>query len=250
MNFISEEYSIDPDTVTFNDEYVEFNELHTQAQYESTKLNIQENGQVTPIYMLNGRCIDGRHRTRVAKELGKYVKCIDVNPELHPDNIIMLCNENIMSGRDYNVAQKAIKALQLVVNRGMKLGKAAVLMKVDRRMVSYASTIKGYGRDDILEALLHNTKVRLNNMERPSGSLEVLCKMVKLEDEVTTISEDTTERIYFDPEAIIKTERGKAEYYSIKERLEIGNDEVELNKILMEYVNLKYKRNEKVNDEL
>ena len=62
-------YYLDPDTVKFDDKYVVFNPMHNELEYEATKLNIEKLGQLEPILMLNGVCVDGRHRTRIAKEL-------------------------------------------------------------------------------------------------------------------------------------------------------------------------------------
>ena len=91
---------------------------------------------------------------------------------------------------------------------------AAQLMKVDRKIVSYAATIKGYGRQDILDALMADkqNRIQLNNMERPSRSLELLAKFVKTEAE-RNIVVNNSERIQWDADAYIKTEAGKAWYY-------------------------------------
>jgi len=81
-------------------------------------------------------------------------------------------------------------------------------MKVDRRLVSYAATIKGYGKPDLLESLLNNkeSKVQLDGMISPSRSLEILAKAVKVESEKRTVTVDSSNRIYWDPDANIKTE--------------------------------------------
>lgn len=97
-------------------------------------------------------------------------------------------------------------------------------MKVDRRVVSYAATIQGYGRVDILDALMKDktNRVQLTNMERPSRSLELLAKFVKSEDEKCKVVVDDTERIHWKPDALIKTEVGKAKFYEIKELILLG----------------------------
>ena len=137
-------YTLDPYEIKFDDRYVVFNPLHNELEYEATKENIRRLGQLEPILMLEGVCIDGRHRVRVAKELGTTVRCVDVAATLSEEDIIVLCNKNVMSGRDYDTTQKAIQALLLVNGYDMSVVNAAKLMKVDRRIVSYASTIKGF----------------------------------------------------------------------------------------------------------
>jgi ParB-like chromosome segregation protein Spo0J len=67
-------YVVEPSTVRFDDKYVVFNPVHSELEYEATKENIKRLGQLDPILMLNGLCIDGRHRTRIAEELGEMVR--------------------------------------------------------------------------------------------------------------------------------------------------------------------------------
>ena len=235
-------YTVDPNTIQFDDKYGVLNPLHNHLEYEATKENIRRLGQIDPILMLNDLCIDGRHRTRIAKELGTHVRCIDVDPDTNEQDIIVMCNKNIMSGRDYDTSQKAIQALMLVNNYGMTAVDAAKFMKVDKRLVSYASTIKGFGRQDILDELMRDkqNRAQLENMERPSRSLELLAKYVKTENEKKSIMIDDSERIQWKPDAYIKTESGKAWYYDMLKQIEIiGN--IKRDMLLAEMANMKFK---------
>lgn len=234
-------YTLDPSTIKFDDKYVVFNPLHSTLEYEATKESIIKLGQLDPILMLNGVCIDGRHRTKVALGLGIPVLCEDIAPELSDEDIILLCNKNVMSGRDYDNSQKAIQALNLVTSFGIKAIDAARFLKVDKRMVSYAATIRGYSRQDILDTLMKDktSRVQLNNMERPSRSLELLAKFVKSEQEATNIIVDDSNRVRWDPDAHIKTELGKAWYYELLSRNEPLSVEVAMS--LAELANYKYK---------
>lgn len=236
-------YSLNPDDIKFDDKYVVFNPLHNELQYNATKANIEKLGQIDPILMLNGLCVDGRHRTRAARELNTMVKCVDLDPNMEEEEIVIRCNTNTMSGRDFDTAQKAIQALRLVNEYNMTAVKAAKYMKVDKRIVSYASTIKGFGREDILDSLMDGKKVQLDSMERPSKSLEVICKHIKREAEEDVVEIDDSERINFNPEAFIKTEAGKAWFYEKMERLGISNTDVETRMDYSELANYKFKIN-------
>ena len=55
-------YTLDPLEVKFDDTYVKFNPLQDRKEYEATKESIIKLGQLDPILMLDGLCIDGRHR--------------------------------------------------------------------------------------------------------------------------------------------------------------------------------------------
>lgn len=241
-NFIGEEYYKDPDSVKFLDKYITFNPMHSKLQDAATKASILAIGQKDPIYMLNGLCIDGRHRVKIAKELDTHVKCVDVNPMLNEQVLIKLCNVNTTSGRDFTTAQKAIQALRLVTDFKFKVTEAAEAMKVARKFVSYASTIRGFGRQDVLDALLDDKEVLLEGMKYPSKSLELLCKYVKVEAELGKVIEDTSNRYDYNPDSFIKTEMGKAWFYERKERYGLDDDRhsgVILD--LMELANYKFK---------
>lgn len=235
-------YTMNPHDVRFDDTYVVFNPVHSDLEYEATKENISRLGQLDPILILDGLCVDGRHRTRIAKELGIDVRCVVVPTDTKSEDIIVMCNKGVMSGRDYDVNQKAIQALELVNAYGMSVVNAAKLMKVDRRVVSYAGTIKGLGRSDILDTIMKDktNRVQLTNMDRPSRSLELLAKFVKTEDEKFKVVVNDDHRIRFSPDAYIKTEVGKAWYYNTLDRLDIGEDRVEIRMLLAELSNFKY----------
>lgn len=248
MIIVGSNYTLDPSTIKFDDRYVIFNPLHSTLEYEATKENILRLGQLDPILMLNGVCVDGRHRTRVALELGVSVLCKDIDSTLSDEDIILLCNKNVTSGRDYDSSQKAIQALNLSTSFKIPNTQAAKLMKVDRRLVSYAATIKGYGRQDILDTLMKDktSRVQLTNMERPSRSLELLAKFVKSEEEVLNVVVDDSQRIRWNPEAYIKTELGKAWYYELINRNEKLSIEVEMS--LAELANYKFRLLEVLNE--
>jgi hypothetical protein len=153
-----------------------------------------------------------------------------------------MCNKNTMSGRDFDNTQKAIQALSLVNKHGIAIKESAVLMKVAMTQVSYASSIKGYGRQDILDDLMSDKKqkIKLDNMQSPSRSLEMLCKNLKALEEKSIVV-DNSERVEWQAEGHIKTEAGKVAYYEMSNAIEMF-DKVRIQMWLVELVNLKYKQ--------
>lgn len=241
-------YTLPPSKIKFDDKYVVFNPVHNEVEYQATKANIAQLGQLDPVLMLNGLCVDGRHRTKIAMELGVDVRCVDIDPKTTEQDLILMCNKNVMSGRDYDLTQKAIQALNLATNYSMSNVDAAKFMKVDRKLVSYVATIKGFGREDILNKLMKDKqhKVQLENMPSPSRSLELIAKFLKSLGETSMLVVDDSERILWSPDAYIKTEAGKAWYYNKMEILEnMGGIpkyiEIEVKKDYSELANLKYK---------
>lgn len=240
---MSSSYTLDPHTIKFDDKYVVFNPLQNDEEYKATRESIRRLGQQQPILMLNGKCIDGRHRTKAAIELGVPVLCTDVDPNSSEEDLILLCNTNVTSGRDYDSAQKAIQALNLTRDYpNIKVKEAALMFKIDRRLVSYAATIRGYNRDDILQQLMKDKKnrIQLASMERASRSLELIAKFVKAESEEQSIVVDDSERVQWKPDALIKTEAGKAWFYEMKHIISIIGER-KVDELLMEMANLKFK---------
>lgn len=236
-------YTLDPTTIKFDDKYVVFNPLQNNEEYQATLESIRRLGQQQPILMLNGKCIDGRHRTKAAIELGVQVLCTDVDPASSEEDLILLCNTNVTSGRDYDSTQKAIQALNLTRDYpSIKVKEAALMFKTDRRLVSYAATIRGYNREDILQKLMRDKKnrIQLDSMERASRSLEMIAKFVKAESEESNIVVDDSERVQWKPDAVIKTEAGKAWFYEMKYLITVVGDR-KIDELLTEMANMKYR---------
>lgn len=254
-------YTMDPKTVVFDDKYATFNPLHSTEEYEATKANIKMLGQLEPILMYKSTdgkmlCLNGRHRTRICIELGIPVRCTDIDvTSKTEEELIVLCNTNVMSGRDYDSSQKAIQALSLVNNFGMTTDMAAKLMKINRRLVSYAASIKGFGRQDVLDSLMEDKKnrIQLTSMKGPSRSLEIIAKYVKAEGEIENITVNDSERIKWKPDAFIKTELGKAWYYEQIETVRnhrVSSECLELvGKNYAELANLKFQLKDKQSNE-
>jgi hypothetical protein len=151
-----------------------------------------------------------------------------------------MCNINIMSGRDYTTTQKAIQALKLVKEFSYKAIDASKILKVGHKFTSYANTISKLGRDDILDILMKDKAVLINGMKGPSKSLELVCKYIKAEEENKIIVINDEDRIMFNPEAKIKTEIGKAEYYSLIEEAGVPENAIRTRMALASYVNMVY----------
>lgn len=234
-------YTMPSEDIQFDDKYVVFNPLQNDYEYVATKESIKQLGQLDPILILDGKCVDGRHRVRAAKELGITVRCTDIPVDTDEHKLIMLCNKNVMSGRDYDGPQKAIQALRLVTEYGMKNHEAAALMKINRRLVSYAATIAGYGKQDILDVLMEDkqNRVEIEGMERPSRSLELIAKYIKASAE-TSVKVDDSERVQWNPDAFIKAEKGKAWYYEQLEVIKVMGDK-HYGPLLAELANYKFR---------
>jgi hypothetical protein len=214
---MNKQYMKDPSSIKFSKQYTEFNPMHNVSEYASTLESMSRIGQTDPILIRGDECVDGRNRVKACMQLGIQVSCIDVDANMNKENLILLCNKGLTSGRVFDVSQRAIQALKMVTEYNYTAVDASILWQVDKRVITYASTVVGFGRQDILSDLIHGTAVQLENMERPSKSLEVICRQLKKLGEKNVV-ENTDERIKWDPESLIKTEAGKAWFYDQAEK--------------------------------
>ena len=222
--YVGDMYELDPDEVVFRKDYVEFNPPHPVDKYEQVKELITRLGQQRPILMLDGECIDGRHRTKIAKELGRKVLCVNVKSGVDPKALILLVNLDSLGSRSYSNAQKAINAYKLSRDYGYSQKEASILCGTQPKQVSYVKGLIKYGYDFIVKELEKGNKVVIGDMDNGSNSLEYLCKKAKEEYEKDKVVIDTSNRIKFNPDSYIKTEQGKAWYYDKINTLGISSD--------------------------
>lgn len=236
--FISDEYKLDPDSVNFMEEFVEINSLYNEAEYIATKGSIERNGQINPIFMMNGLCVDGRHRTKICKELGIEVKAIDLRRDLSPKEVAELANLYTTTGRQLNATQRAILAYNMMLKFNLTQRVACEEYQTNRQMLAMCVYIDNNSEAGILQALFEDKAVQLSNMDKASKSLSFVCKKLKELGEVKVTEKEST--IEFNPESQIKTEVGKAWYYKTVTEESIPTTAVNLRIILAEYANLKF----------
>lgn len=234
-------YMKDPSSIKFSKQFTEFNPMQNKTEYGSTLENIAKLGQTDPILIYKGECIDGRHRVKACIELGINVECEDVDDNSTKEDLILRCNKNVTSGRVLDISQRAIQALKMVNEYKYTTITAGTLWQVDRKVITYASTILGFGRNDILDNLMLGVPVQLENMDRPSKSLEVLCRQLKKLGEKDVV-ENTEEKIKWDPDALIKTEAGKQWFYEKAEKIPAIKVTHDLIADYIELANHKFKR--------
>ena len=240
--WIGEPYMDDPETIRFDTEISTFNPPHSEAQYLATKMSIEKNGQNDWIHINSktGLCEDGIHRVKIAIELGRQVLCRKINNDLPLETRLSIANKNIMAGRDFNPAQRAVQALRYSKKTKSKLNAAAEMFKVDRRLVGYAATISGLGRDDILDTLL-KTGEYSDGTSKPSSSIKKIARELKAAAEQTI--EDNSNKPDIDYEDYIYTEKGKAWFWKQYNKvLEKCGSEHEIAMLIVELANYKFEK--------
>lgn len=233
----SDVYLVDPDSVRFDQTMVEFNRTHDEKEYNQTKLSIKSVGQQVPIAINDktGLCENGRHRVRVCKELGIQVKCIQIDGTLPIKVKLELYNLEQMSGKELTTAQKAIQAHRYAKIAKVPLDEAAAKYNTNKRTVNAANTIAGLDREDILQAI-HTRGYWIDPLGKKVKDLRSIASQLKAETE--EINEAQLE-VSIDYSDMILTEKGKNEFW--RKRTLVNMSQHELNLLLVEYMNMKYK---------
>ena len=179
---VNNTYLVDPTLVKFNPKYIGFNQKKPADQYEALKTDIKNRGQDRPVIMKDGYCYDGWHRCQVAIDLGTQLLCMDVNSNISEKDLLMLCNVDTFTGRNYTTSQKAVAAYQMVKNfrySDSEANRAIGLNPRDKGIV-YARTIAAseYGKKhDILAKLMAGEAVSINGAR--TKSIDTARRLIK-----------------------------------------------------------------------
>lgn len=235
--YTSEVYTVDPSSVRFDQHMVEFNRVHTIAEYERTKESIAEVGQLTPIDINDktGLSENGRHRVKACMELGIQVACIQINGDLPESTRLQIYNQEQISGKDFTTAQKAIQAHKYAKIANISLEKAAKKFNTNQRAVNAVNTIAGLGRQDILHSMEYKG-YWMDSAGKKIKDLRSIASQLKAESE--QVLENKLE-VTVNYEDLITTEIGKAEFW--RKRTLANMSQHELSMMIVENMNYKYK---------
>ena len=149
----------------------------TQEQYIALKIDIENNGQIDPVVLYRGRIIDGRHRLKIAKELGQ-IQILTVSiPNNSTINDIRAIVKSKETHRHQTPTQLAIYAYRQMINNNMNT-------KSKDKIMTQADAAKYYGiavrqisrvskldtqllRPDILDILFTGNKFNIGTTNRP-----------------------------------------------------------------------------------
>jgi hypothetical protein len=187
---------IDIDTLEIH-ELANLTPLMSDEQYEALKHSIELNGQQVPIVTYRGKVIDGRHRIKALKELGKKtVKAIAEDSTLTIDDIrdkIMNVYEN---RRHQSVTQKAIMAYRYYTTKkkfGEKIsqGEAAALIGTTRLQLSRAQKLHSLAGDTIINILFNGGKIDIGTKIKPYNTDNLLSLINYFKNRIDEIIEKT-----------------------------------------------------------
>jgi len=238
--YISKPYLVDPTKVIFSTRYSQFNQLKTKEDYNALKMQIKNSGQTDPIFIRDGECDDGRHRVKIAEELGLEVLAVNIDPNIDEKEYIIHCNKNTFGSRNYSSTQLALKALQLVSEFKFTDTEAAAYAGLkDRRSVGYARAVsvsKYNINNRLIDALAKGESVSVDG-EKFTKSIEVLKKMIVKQEELEMLGDTAkTEDLAIDYNLLIKTELGKELFWKLMEK-----DGAELKLSIIKLINTLYK---------
>ncbi|MEQ0217838.1 ParB N-terminal domain-containing protein [Klebsiella sp. CN_Kp114] len=185
--------------------------------YETLKEDIRINGILEPVYLFEGKIIDGRNRYRVAKELG-----LDDIPtqEYEGDNPVGFVQSMNLHRRQLTPSQKAAAAAFLAEFKQGQHGdeeeyetQEAIAKKlgISRRMVVEATSLKKNADSKLIERVktgdisLHNATAiaRLNSEDQKSIVSEGAERVKEVAKKIKAMTKGKGRKKKDDPERII-----------------------------------------------
>jgi len=234
-NFKSDEYLIDINKLKFDTKISVFNREQTDAEYSKTLESIKKLGQIDPIYMDNGYCIDGRHRYKALLEIGSNkIKAIDINPDIKIASKLELCNRDLISGRDLNTSQLTIQAYKYGKLAGMFKKDMSITFGVSLKNLTCAAEIERY-MPNAYSSLIETGKAQVEG--KFTQSLQVIYRYINAHIKTKEKAEDKSDST-LDYDKLINTEEGKELFWHLYNSNR--RPDAELAEHLIFYVNLKF----------
>ncbi len=221
--FVSKPYSINPEAVKYDTKLVEFNQVKTNAEYLSLYKSISKDGQIDPIFMKDGLCGNGRHRAKIAAELGRQVVAIDINPKMSDKAYLELCNKDTFTARNDSPTQLAIKAYNMTKDYGYEDSEAmATLGITNRNAITYVRFIDNSRFAYILSDLSIGNKAKVGNSYTKSIDVakRKIAKIIELEQKI--VVENTENQVVIDYNKLINTESGIEWFWLERDKFELA----------------------------
>ena len=216
-------YLVPADNIKFDRTIAGFNPAKGIDEFESLKEQIKKDGQLQPIYIRNGLCIDGVHRTKACIELGIKVKCIDVLDNLSNEKCVRISNTNIFGSRNDGVNQLAIKAYKLVKDFKYKDKQALELVAISQSNGSKLLSAIRYIIDNDYEWVIDKVlareychiKDKNDNIVYRGQSLRKLREIIT---EIESDNDDDNDDDFIEPSidynSIIKLEKDRIDFWN------------------------------------
>lgn len=219
--FIGQPYEVNPHEVKYDTKITSFNAQKSEEDYQAMKLLIVEQGQQKPCLLREGLMGDGVNRTRAAKELGRNVLVVDVDPAISDADYIALCNADTMSTRKYTPTQWAIMAYKLVKLYGYTDKKASMLVGLkDKNAIGQVRYIADTKYKKLLDDLFEGNKITVAKDNGEVLYTGVSLKWIKSaiariaeEDLLEVDTSEDAEELVIDYNMLLKTETAKKIFF-------------------------------------
>lgn len=234
-NFIGKEYLIATNTIKFDTQISMFNRLQDTAEYNKTLESIKSVGQIDPVYLVDGLCIDGRHRHKALTELGvKNIKAIDINPQLSTAEKLVLSDRDLVSGRDLNKSQLAIQALKYGELTGEYKSTVAKQFGISVVQLTFAGEVKRY-LPEAYDSLVATGKAVVDG--KHTQSLQAIYRYINANVKQGKVMKDKASNS-LDYDKLINSEKGKELFWNLYD--ENRRPDPTLAEHLIHYVNLRF----------
>ena len=218
--------------------------MASEKEQIALMLDIKKNGQREPAVLWNGEIVDGRCRQLACSTLGIPLKVKELSGDLSFEQV-RLTVKSLNTRRNLTLTQKIVSAYKQQLSTGETNAEVVKQWAIsDRSLKNFKYVAKH--RADYVEPLFDGKSIIIRDAEKgfdvTTNKVNTIARIVKKAEEYNKVRVDESETVEFTVDGSIKTEQGKHEYYRLVSTY--GVNDVELRKVLLEYVNYKYQLTE------
>lgn len=169
-------------TLTAHEQAEFFPELSPKS-YEALKDSINENGQINPIYVYNGKIVDGRHRYKICQELNLQPILKELTDDEANNLSTFILGANAQFRTDLNSSKRASIALKFLPQLEIE-AKARQGGRTDKQ-TSDNNLTEEHGRaTDIAAKLLRTNRDYITTLKKANENYPELIKLLN-EDKIS-----------------------------------------------------------------
>lgn len=202
--------------------------------------DIRENGQTEAAVLWKGKLVDGRCRQLACETLEIDLKIRTLDSSLTEEEVSKIV-KSLNTRRNLTMTQKIASAYKQQLSTHETNGSVSRQWAIsDRSLKNFKYVAKH--RPELVDTLFDGRSVVVMDSEKgyevTTNKVSTLSRVIKKNLEYGKVAEDLSESIEFSAEGVIKTEMGKAWYYSIVTR---KNLDVETKMYMVELANYKFR---------
>ena len=205
--------------------------------------DIRQNGQREPAVLWKNKIVDGRCRQLACISLGIELKVTTLDSKLSEEDVAVIV-KSLNTRRNLTATQKMISAFKQQESNWRTNEDIARVWGIplgSYKNARYVAT----NRPELIAPLFDGKSVVIFDPDKgrniTTDKINVIARIIKKEKEAATVVRDTSNQVTFSVDSQIKTEAGKAWYYSKMSNLNIQDNDIVIRMDYAELANFKFR---------